>query len=698
MSPVSPLATDRDRKKRERGQVLVIFAGGLLAFMALSAVVVDLAWYWSSNLRIQRAADAAALAGAVDLPGNVAQAYSDARAEATKNGFTDGVNGYTVTPQQDSQNPRQLNVTISGPVGTFFMHVVGITSIPARQSAKAEFVLPVPMGSPQNYYGVGEFVKDVITVTNTNNPGNTGFDSGSAVSGNPWTNPGNADGTSNNVYATSSTNNQAGQWQNFGLQSGAGAIPSTAIIDGVEVQTEAKRSGSSGCTLRFDLSWNGGTTWSSTQSTAALTTSDTVYTLGSAVGTALWGAHSWVYSDFSNTNFRLRMTFLKSSCTNVSVDTLAIRISYHTVTTTTTTTPTVTPVTSPSGGALTPQNFWGAVITLGGQRQNGDEFSPANDGGSANADFNANGYDYNVEVGASGSVYIYDPTFCAVDPYKGTGDHWIGGSDTPVSTVFSLWNTNGTPYTTADDTQVATSGSLFTNEDQSDQSGNYGSPPTGGGIGNCASSVYHNAWWQLRSGLTAGTYRLNVSTNQSGNSGTNAENMWSIYVSGGSTPKVYGAGSMAAYNNLQSGVQLFYLAQIDAANAGKTMQILLFDPGDVNGDATLRIKSPDGNAYNYATFDYTTDGNCIAGRSDACSATGRTSIQTATGGSSSFNNTLITITIPLPSTYGSVGLTPAGETQAGWWKIEYTISGASADDTTTWRVNLRGNPVHLKVP
>ena len=45
-------------------------------------------------------------------------------------------------------------MTISAPVGTFFMRIFGIPSLTAVRSSKAEFVLPVPMGSPENYYGV----------------------------------------------------------------------------------------------------------------------------------------------------------------------------------------------------------------------------------------------------------------------------------------------------------------------------------------------------------------------------------------------------------------------------------------------------------------------------------------------------------------------------------------------------------------
>ena len=68
----------------------------------------------------------------------------------------------------------------------------------------------------------------------------------------------------------------------------------------------------------------------------------------------------------------------------------------------------------------------------------------------------------------------------------------------------------------------------------------------------------------------------------------------------------------------------------------------------------------------------------------------------STSGGSFFQNSWIKILIPLPTTYGSGGLTPSGESQAGWWKVEYTVGGGS--DLTTWEVNVLGNPVHLVVP
>jgi Flp pilus assembly protein TadG len=557
-------------RKRQNGQILVIFVGGLIALIGIVAVVVDVSWYWANTLRVQRAADAAALAGAVYLPGNVSNAYAYAAIEATKNGYTTG-GGTTVVPLQDTANggtdPRQLDVTISAPVQTFFMRVFGINSITATRTSKAIYVQPVPMGSPENYYG---------------------------------------------VYCLTT--------------------PSDSNCDSTTAVPDASGS-----------------------------------------------------------------------------------------------------------GTLTSKGFWGALQSSGDEHNEGDAFTPYNDpldpgsntAGGTNPDYDSVPYNYQVVVPSNGGkVYIFDPTFCPVGGGYGVGDHYnadnsrqyggTSGKYYSVSTYYTLYNTNGTTFTTADDTQVAASGSLFQREFQLDNSGTYGTVTSTGltvgatstdgitavdcGAGKIASSTvggyWHNKWWPLATGLAAGTYRIQIQSAAVGavNWKAQAENAWSIEVTdgSGSSPQVHGLGRMAGYNILGSGYQRMYLAQIDQTAAGKTIEIDLFDPGDVSGNAYLRVLSPDGNAYNYATFDYSTDANCVSGNSDSCSGTSRTVIQTAKSGSSSFNNTWVKIQIPLPSTYGATGLTPSGETQPGWWKIEYQVAGG--DDTTTWEVNVLGNPVHLVVP
>src|SRR5256886_1752047 len=141
---------DRD----DRGQALVIVALTLTALFGFVGLVADIGWYELNMVRIQRAADAAALAGVVYLPGNVAGAVTAAQNEAAKNGFPNGASGVTVTATPEALNAAVLNVNISSPVRTFFARLFGVASFTAQRNARAEFILPVPMGSPENYYGI----------------------------------------------------------------------------------------------------------------------------------------------------------------------------------------------------------------------------------------------------------------------------------------------------------------------------------------------------------------------------------------------------------------------------------------------------------------------------------------------------------------------------------------------------------------
>jgi len=134
--------------------VLPLFVLMVVVITGAVAIVTDVSWFWVNQQRMQRAADAAALAGAVFLPGDMPGAYSAVRDVARQNGFIDGQNGVTITAGPDPLNVRRLDVNISGPVGTFFAGIFGMTSATAGVTAKAEFARPVPMGSPLSYYGV----------------------------------------------------------------------------------------------------------------------------------------------------------------------------------------------------------------------------------------------------------------------------------------------------------------------------------------------------------------------------------------------------------------------------------------------------------------------------------------------------------------------------------------------------------------
>ena len=746
------------------GQVIVIFALSIVMFTLMCAVVVDIAWYWTNNLRMQRAADAAALAGVVWLPGDPASAYVTARAEARKNGYIDGTDGIVVTPEQDPANPRRLKVTISGPVGLFFSRVAGINSFPARRTAKAEFVLPVPMGSPNNYYGVGYYVKpETTTSTSTDHdPGNTGYrNPGAAPSGGQWSftptggsrNIWNIVGSNNNQYATENTNGQQQEWSTFGLLSGGSAIPNPAAnqsldITGLEVRlSDAFLSSScAGSSIRVELSWDGGASWSAADATPALGTNPNSgdYTLGSSTSTADWGSHNWVRNNFSDANFRVRLTAVKGcgGGATINLDELEVRVSYDLVTTTTTTTTTLVQgaeVPPPGGQAAitNPQGFWGAMQSQGAPSIQGDAFMTKYEtrqtgggggllntpsGSDPDAQYDPDGfYNYAVEIpaGGGGSVWVFDPGFCDATTQAGTGEAWTVSSSgqsnpnghptrEPVTSYFELLDTRETLLDNADDISVATTGTGYRRLSLEDHVV-FDELNQATHTADCSSSSWHYGWVQLAAGLPAGTYRLHSWSTDAGapndQNNTTALNAFAFYASSASgTPRIYGIGAMEAYVRLPGGrASEFYLAQIDAVHAGKTMVINLWDPGDTGLlSADLEILHPTGFGFASTSFNYrATPGTANPGHSGCSgrSGTGVTSVRTNTGGSSLYNGCWLTIEVALPANYDAPVDPVSGE--RGWWKIKYTMGGSSSDystDLTTWAVNIRGNPVHLVLP
>jgi hypothetical protein len=80
----------------------------------------------------------------------------------------------------------------------------------------------------------------------------------------------------------------------------AGRFPTGVSIRGIEVRLDAKvESTSSSPKMCVQLSWDGGTTWTSTKSTPMLGTSMGTFTLGSATDT--WG-RSWTTGNLSDAN------------------------------------------------------------------------------------------------------------------------------------------------------------------------------------------------------------------------------------------------------------------------------------------------------------------------------------------------------------------------------------------------------------
>ncbi len=542
LDPLSEKAGVRSLLK-QTGQVVVIFALMLTVLIGLMGIAIDTTYAWRESLRVQRASDAGALAGVVYMPGNDggALAKSTAKAETAKNGYP--IVGDTSIDFPTAADPRELDVSLTTQVPTFFARIFGIDNFTVTRSSKAIYVTPVPMGSPLAYYGVYQLCPV----------------SGSCV-----------------------------------------AQPKTLETGG---------------------------------------------TLGVSISS---------------------------------------------------------------------QGFFGAIEGEGSNRSTGDAYATYyNPNPTTNSQYTKDGYRYEITAATSGTIYLFDPVFCATSTktgagsggHSGAGDHWLGGTAVPVSTYYILWDTHNTPLAPLTWSNVA---ELDQNDPvQVDKGGSYGGTDYSDGTepvspADCANNAHHNKWVALGAVTAGNTYSLQVTTTNpsdlAGNRTQSFENMFSIAVSGAGNT-VHGTGSMVTYANVDSGSSEFYLAQIDrTSGAGKTIEIDLFDPGDVGAGAWLQIE-PDGSpAWQPTTFTYTSDvlRSSAPGGTKCLQTFGGSGTppsgcsETATSGGQFYQNSWVQIFITLPTTYGDA---THPLTQNGWWKIKYIV--AQANDTTTWQVSIRGNPVHL---
>lgn len=147
------------------------------------------------------------------------------------------------------------------------------------------------------------------------NPGNAHSDDGSFA----------LDNDSGTGTSTSCTNNRKDKhiYRDYSIN-----LPPGATVTGIEVRLDAKVDNTSGSPkICIQLSWNGGSSWTSAKKTPVLTTGEGTYILGGPTDT--WG-RAWVLSEFSNANFRVRVIDVASSTArDFSLDWVAVNVHYQ---------------------------------------------------------------------------------------------------------------------------------------------------------------------------------------------------------------------------------------------------------------------------------------------------------------------------------------------------------------------------------
>jgi hypothetical protein len=144
----------RLRERSDAGYILVMTGMLILPLLAFTALAVDLGSWYAQASRMQRTADAAALAGVVWVAGGSGSCPNGyvcvAQSTAQRNGYTNGVNSAKVDVAK--VNDSQLQVTVSAPATLFFGQVF-LKSQTLKRTAIAEYVTPIPMGSPTSNLG-----------------------------------------------------------------------------------------------------------------------------------------------------------------------------------------------------------------------------------------------------------------------------------------------------------------------------------------------------------------------------------------------------------------------------------------------------------------------------------------------------------------------------------------------------------------
>ena len=163
-------------KKYEKkgGQVLVVVALMLVVLLSFSTLIIDGGSKSLTRRQIQNAADAAALAGARDLPDDTTQAVADAKAYALANGkSTDTVN---VELKSNKKPNDSITVSISRTSPSFLAQifnqknstVVADASAGVAVAASVPWIVPFVIPKPEKFnydqvyvmrmYGAGDFL------------------------------------------------------------------------------------------------------------------------------------------------------------------------------------------------------------------------------------------------------------------------------------------------------------------------------------------------------------------------------------------------------------------------------------------------------------------------------------------------------------------------------------------------------------
>ena len=183
-------------------------------------------------------------------------------------------------------------------------------------------------------------------------------------------------------------------------------------------------------------------------------------------------------------------------------------------------------------------------------------------------------------------------------------------------------------------------------------------------------------------------------------------NSFALRATGGPTARVYAIGALSIWTNTPATSARFYLAEITSADAGRRLQIDLFDPGDGNsGQYTLQVLAPPSGAPGVVPSSGTvipaagyadscrynptaspTRGPDVAAPAGSAAANCQVITKFSSSGSGHYNNSWLSIEIDIAEDY-------VCETDC-WWTVRYDFGAAGSlpTDRTVWAPVLIDKP------
>jgi hypothetical protein len=739
----------RARSTGEKGIAILVTAMLLIPLMIFAAFGVDLASWYSRVSYLQKSADAASLAGTVWMP-NLGTATSVACASLRENGIAGGpscgTGPFEVTVERGA-TATALRVSVTDPRATrYFSQVLGNSNQRLTRSAEAEYNLPIPLGSPLNYFGgdAERTAGDPVTTYSvswptdytTRVPANYGPDGcnigTSSVQGvGRWTDAGAFTGGHDGADPQC-------QWTVIGTNSsGTTAVPPPDYF--------TRAPNNSTCRVRDDGASGGAVLgrWNSG--------SPPTFQISSGTGTpamCIWPNRTTnaasIPPHFNTspppTNRPCRIGYATSGVGGGRWDASAYQTStpativgenqttgnrlclWTTVVTSTTVTPP-----NPINSGRSP-GFWAAVEGPQTRAYQGDAYSTrCYEDASCSSDQNemydaassdrGKWYVIKTPAGLTGSVAlnVFDASYVAGALDEGSGDRSLdgGGNFTTNFRVYQQTNALDFSARTAigSGTANTTDGSCHWSLNQE--------------------SSFKDAWRNLCN-LTVSpnqTYLVNVWTPGTTGAGVNGYALEAVANGSHASipqPALYAYANMSMQNNnlCEGGgcvppPATFYLAEVGPQYAGRTLVMELWDSGDVSGSASMFPMMPATTSTNPGNpnlpkpvipvpnlnCSFTADAepnDRISGvtgteyltnqPSDSATQCG---VNTSTGSGARFNGEWLRIRIDIPPGYTCVtGRNPEIQGNSCWWGIRY-VFGASANDVTTWQARIEGNPVHL---